>query len=69
MLAYSAVLAGAIAAVRMFPVRWAAVLGGITLAAAVVCAYGLATKVFPSGSGQRARAPAGTVRLLERRSA
>ena len=35
--------------VRMFAVRWAAVLGGITLAATVVCAYGLATKVFPSG--------------------
>ena len=33
----------------MFAVRWAAVLGGITLAATVVCAYGLATKVFPSG--------------------
>ena len=49
MLAYSAVLGGAIAAVRMFAVRWAAVLGGITLAATVVCAYGLATKVFPSG--------------------
>ena len=49
MLAYSAVLAGSIAAVRMFAVRWAAVLGGITLAAALVCAYGLATKVFPSG--------------------
>ncbi len=56
MLAYSAVLAGSIAAVRMFTVRWAAVLGGITLAAAVVCAYGLATKVFPSGTP--ANAPA-----------
>ncbi len=67
MLAYSAVLAGSIAAVRMFAVRWAAVLGGITLAATVVCAYGLATKVFPSGhTRQRSRAPAGTVRLLER---
>ncbi len=49
MLAYSAVLAGSVAAVRLFAVRWAAVLGGITLAAVVVCGYGLATKVFPSG--------------------
>ena len=49
MLAYSAVLAGSIALVRLFAMRWAAVLAGITLAATVVCAYGLVTKVFPSG--------------------
>ena len=49
MLAYSGVLAGSIALVRLFGERWAAVLGGVTLAAVVVCAYGLATKVFPSG--------------------
>ncbi|HUH80520.1 MAG TPA: O-antigen ligase family protein [Solirubrobacteraceae bacterium] len=49
MLAYTGVLAGSIALVRLFAERWAAVLGGITLAAVVVCAYGLATKVFPSG--------------------
>jgi len=49
MLAYSAVLAGSIALVRLFASRWTAILAGITLAATVVCAYGLATKVFPSG--------------------
>ena len=49
MLAYSAFLAGSVAAVRLFAERWVAVLSGITLAAVVVCAYGLATKVFPGG--------------------
>ena len=49
MLAYSAFLAGSVAAVRLFAERWAAVLAGVTLAAVVVCAYGLATKVFPGG--------------------
>jgi hypothetical protein len=49
MLAYSAVLAGSIALVRLFASRWTAILAGITLAATVVCAYGLVTKVFPSG--------------------
>ena len=63
MLAYSAVLAGSIAAVRMFAIRWAAVLGGITLAATIVCAYGLATKVFPSGI------PANPPRACRNRSA
>jgi hypothetical protein len=51
MLAYSAVLAGAIGLVRLVPDRWPAGLGGITLAAVAVCTYGLASKVFPSLAG------------------
>jgi O-antigen ligase/tetratricopeptide (TPR) repeat protein len=47
LLAYSAVFAAGIALVRLAPDRWAAILGGLTLAAVVVCAYALATKVFP----------------------
>jgi len=47
MLAYSGVFAVALALVRAAPERWPAVLGGITLAAVVVCSYALATKVFP----------------------
>jgi len=47
MLAYSAVFAAAVALVRLAPERWPAVLGGLTLAAVVVCAYALLTKVFP----------------------
>jgi O-antigen ligase len=51
MLSYSAVFAGAIALVRLAPRRWTAVLGGVVLAAVAVCAYGLASKVFPSLAG------------------
>jgi O-antigen ligase/polysaccharide polymerase Wzy-like membrane protein/tetratricopeptide repeat protein len=47
MLAYSGVFASAVALVRIAPERWPAVLGGLTLAAVLVCAYALATKVFP----------------------
>jgi hypothetical protein len=47
MLAYSAVFAVGLALVRIAPERWPAVLGGLTLAAVVVCGYALATKVFP----------------------
>jgi hypothetical protein len=47
MLAYSAVFAGAVALVRLAPACWPAVLGGLTLAAVVVCSYALLTKVFP----------------------
>ena len=46
-LAYLAAFAGGIAAVRLFPRRWDAVLYGVLLALAVVCLYGLATKVAP----------------------
>jgi hypothetical protein len=48
MLAYSAVFGVGVALVRVVPERWPAILGGLTLAAAVVCAYALLTKIFPS---------------------
>jgi hypothetical protein len=48
MLAYSAVFGAAIALVWAAPSRWPAVLGGVTLAAVVVCGYALLTKVFPA---------------------
>ncbi len=48
MLAYSAVFGACIALARAAPTRWPAVLGGVTLAAAVVCGYALLTKVFPA---------------------
>jgi hypothetical protein len=47
-LAYSGVFAAAVLLARLAPERWPAVLGGLTLAAVVVCGYALATKVFPS---------------------
>jgi hypothetical protein len=47
MLAYSAVFGAAVTLVRVAPERWPAVLGGVTLAAVVVCGYALLTKVFP----------------------
>jgi O-Antigen ligase/Tetratricopeptide repeat len=47
MFAYTGVFAAGVALVRVIPRRWPAVLGGLTLAAVVVCAYALATKVFP----------------------
>ena len=48
LLAYGAVFGAAVALVRLAPDRWPAVLGGLALAAVVVCAYALATKVFPT---------------------
>ncbi len=48
LLAYSAVFAAGIALVRVAPGRWPAILGGVTLAAVVVSAYALATKVWPA---------------------
>jgi len=48
MLAFSGVYVAAIALVRLAPQRWPAVLGGLTLAATVVCGYALATKVLPA---------------------
>jgi len=48
MLAYSGVFAAAITLARVAPARWPAVLGGVTLAAVIVCCYALATKVFPA---------------------
>jgi hypothetical protein len=47
MLAYSSVFAAAVALVRLAPGRWPAILGGLALASVLVCAYALATKVFP----------------------
>ena len=50
LLAYSAVFAAAVVLARVLPRRWPAVLGGITLAAVVVCGYALLTKSFPATS-------------------
>jgi uncharacterized membrane protein len=47
MFAYSAVFGAAVALARAAPERWPAVIGGVTLAAVVVCGYALLTKVFP----------------------
>lgn len=47
LLAYSGVFGAAVALVRLAPGRWPAILGGLTLAATIVCSYALATKVFP----------------------
>jgi hypothetical protein len=48
MLAYSGVFATAVAIAWLLPTGWRALLGGIVLAAAVVCAYALLTKVLPN---------------------
>jgi hypothetical protein len=48
MFAYCGVFAAAVALARAVPARWPAVLGGVVLAAVVVCVYGLLTKVFPA---------------------
>ncbi len=47
MLAYSGVFGAAVVLARVAPGRWAALLGGLTLAAVVVCGYALLTKVLP----------------------
>ncbi len=47
LLAYSGVFGAVLALVRLAPDRWPAILGGLTLAASIVCSYALATKVFP----------------------
>jgi hypothetical protein len=48
MLAYSAVLAAAVALVRAYPRLWPALPEGIVLAAVAVCTYALLTKVLPA---------------------
>ncbi len=48
MLAYSAVFGAAVALAHAAPSRWQAILGGVVLAAVVVCGYALATEVFPA---------------------
>ena len=45
---YLVAFAGALAFVRIAPLRWAAVLEGVALACVVVCGWALLTKVFPS---------------------
>jgi len=45
---YLVAFAGALAFVRIVPLRWAAVLEGVALACVVVCGWALLTKVFPS---------------------
>jgi len=60
MLAYSAVFVAAIALARLAPGRWPAILGGLALAAVVVCGYALLTKIFP-----RSLAPSNTYARLE----
>jgi hypothetical protein len=47
MFAYCGVFAAAVALVRIGPQHWPAVIGGLALAAVVVCGYALLTKVFP----------------------
>ncbi len=60
LLAYSAVFGASVALGRLAPERWPAILGGVALAAVVVCGYALATKVFPGRL-----APANTYARLE----
>ncbi len=48
MLSYAAFFGAAVVLARTIPARWPAVLGGIVLAAVVVCVYALLTKVFPA---------------------
>ncbi len=67
MLAYTGVFAAGIALVRVVPDRWPAVLGGLTLAAVVVCAYALATQGLPEPRPlEHVRPLERTLRLLER---
>ena len=47
MLAYSGMFSAVVVLAPAVPGRWPAVLGGVTLAAVVVCGYALLTKVFP----------------------
>ncbi len=47
LIAYSGVLAAAVTLAWILPAGWRALLGGVLLAATVVCAYALLTKVLP----------------------
>jgi O-antigen ligase len=51
LLAYSGVFALAVLLARAAPTGWSGVLGGVLLAAVVVCGYALLTKVFPGTIG------------------
>jgi hypothetical protein len=48
MLSYCAVFGAVVVLARTIPARWPAVLGGVVLAAVVVCVYALLTKIFPA---------------------
>jgi O-antigen ligase len=48
MFAYCGVFAAALMLVRIGSQRWEAVIGGVALAAVIVCAYALLTKIFPA---------------------
>ncbi|MGN6189386.1 MAG: O-antigen ligase family protein, partial [Conexibacter sp.] len=60
-LSYLALFAGTIALVHVAPARWSGVLGGVVLAAVVLCGWSLLVKAFPSISSldlyARLRAP------------
>src|SRR6185437_11118713 len=47
LLAYCGVFTASVALARAVPAYWPALLGGIVLAASIVCVYALLTKVFP----------------------
>jgi O-Antigen ligase len=47
MFAYASLFGASVMAGRAFRTRWPALIGGVTLAAVVVCGYALLTKVFP----------------------
>jgi O-antigen ligase/polysaccharide polymerase Wzy-like membrane protein len=49
--AYSALFALAVLLARAAPAHWSAVLGGVLLAAVIVCGYALLTKIFPNAIG------------------
>ncbi len=49
--AYSALFALAVLLARAAPAHWSAVLGGVLLAAVIVCGYALLTKIFPDTIG------------------
>jgi hypothetical protein len=49
--AYSAVFALAVLLARAAPAHWPAVLGGVLLAAVIVCGYALLSKIFPDAIG------------------
>ena len=64
MLSYLAAFGGALALARLAPARWSALLTGVGVACVIVCAYALATKVFPTWLAEdelaaRLRAPFG----------
>ncbi|HXB64384.1 MAG TPA: O-antigen ligase family protein [Solirubrobacteraceae bacterium] len=49
--AYSALFALAVLLARALPAGWSAILGGVLLAAVIVCGYALLTKIFPNAVG------------------